>query len=729
MGSLQAESEEKQEMDDSGCIQDETPPSKRHPNGVEGVQLLDLSDDVLLLILRYLTPRDLRAVGYTCPRLGELILDRSLWQTVDARGQPWGRARFRWYLARALHAGTRELLISGHARETISNANQPKEEVETKEKEDKDNGREEDNNNQPERRKRDHRFTAQRVIDVPALGPNAQLYIDEQRSNSPDTYSWPRPSDTVSDGTGPEFTLTPASLRQLSDTCPHLTSLALEYCNINCNCTSISMFPPTLKKLSLRGSKCYNLPLDRSFLFKIQDSLPGLESLDVSECEWMEPASLLPLSKLPHLQHLLARDCPRLTEFVAYASLATRYGFTKLHSLDLRGSPVGDSEVSALGWLSTLCHLWLAPAKPPASRDPPACRDEWEDQEPEYYKLKEPDDDSDAPESCSDDNGHTWQAKCNGSSDYGGSLPAVFSSPTMIINAPRRASNPRPRPTNRPSTSNDPTINVSPMQDQNDSNLPGGSSNEKACVRTQGANISMTPHTETSSNSKVKAQKRRTRSPSPGPSKRKRDDSSSSDDDVPLQNLIKPNVNEGASTSKEEMEEEDDEDNEQEEEEAQPRHHVLYVNVGQRLHAVYRLSLDNEHVVSFNRHSNRMDRNIFLSPPGSHLDATSLVTDSAIRRFGRADGEDINYVHIGPNGPYPGAQVPGARPDRSSLMQLSVTGFRTITDRSLDHLATSAPFLRLLDLSETNVTDAGVAAFRSLRPDCRVIYSKYQKKD
>lgn len=34
-----------------------------------------------------------------------------------------------------------------------------------------------------------------------------------------------------------------------------------------------------------------------------------------------------------------------------------------LQVLDLRGSPVGDSEVSALGWLPQLERLWLAAAR------------------------------------------------------------------------------------------------------------------------------------------------------------------------------------------------------------------------------------------------------------------------------------------------------------------------------------------------------------------------------
>jgi hypothetical protein len=52
--------------------------------------------------------------------------------------------------------------------------------------------------------------------------------------------------------------------------------------------------------------------------------------LDLSECEWLEPAAFLPLSKVSKLTHLILKDCYRLTEFVAYASLATRYGFRKL---------------------------------------------------------------------------------------------------------------------------------------------------------------------------------------------------------------------------------------------------------------------------------------------------------------------------------------------------------------------------------------------------------------
>ncbi|CAH2227830.1 jg27840, partial [Pararge aegeria aegeria] len=78
----------------------------------------------------------------------------------------------------------------------------------------------------------------------------------------------------------------------------------------------------------------------------------------------MDPATLLPLSKMAALEELIMQDCYKLAEFVAYASLTARYGFRVLKSLDLRGSPVGDSEVSALGWLPQLEKLWLSARRP-----------------------------------------------------------------------------------------------------------------------------------------------------------------------------------------------------------------------------------------------------------------------------------------------------------------------------------------------------------------------------
>ena len=109
---------------------------------------------------------------------------------------------------------------------------------------------------------------------------------------------------------------------------------------------------------------------------------------------------------------------------------------------------------------------------------------------------------------------------------------------------------------------------------------------------------------------------------------------------------------------------------------------------------------------------------------GSHV-GYHLVSDSALLRFGRAINENVNYVHIGRHGIHTGSDS-GSRPDRSNLRILSVTGYRNITDRSLQHLVTAAPHLLHIDFTETSVTPRGVELFKAVRPDCDVIFSEFK---
>ncbi|PZC73804.1 hypothetical protein B5X24_HaOG208779 [Helicoverpa armigera] len=108
---------------------------------------------------------------------------------------------------------------------------------------------------------------------------------------------------------------------------------------------------------------------------------------------------------------------------------------------------------------------------------------------------------------------------------------------------------------------------------------------------------------------------------------------------------------------------------------------------------------------------------------GNHI-GYHLISDSAILRFGRAENDNINYVHIGRNGIHDGVE-PGMRPDRSNLRILSVTGYRSVTDRSLQHLATAAPNLVSVDFTDTSVSSEGVAVFKAHRPNCEVIFNEW----
>lgn len=152
----------------------------------------------------------------------------------------------------------------------------------------------------------------------------------------------------------------------------------------------------------------------------------------------------------------------------------------------------------------------------------------------------------------------------------------------------------------------------------------------------------------------------------------------------------------------------------------EPRHHVLYVNVGPQVNT-YRFPRE----ISTPEFPGIRGLNV----QRRHIEPSSLVTDFAIRRFGRADGEDVNIIHIGPNGPVVFGQDMASRPDRSNLRFLSVNGYRNITDRSLVHLATAAPNLTEIDFSDTNVTESGAETFRGLRPDCKLVHTKFTESE
>ncbi|KPJ20210.1 hypothetical protein RR48_01778 [Papilio machaon] len=150
------------------------------------------------------------------------------------------------------------------------------------------------------------------------------------------------------------------------------------------------------------------------------------------------------------------------------------------------------------------------------------------------------------------------------------------------------------------------------------------------------------------------------------------------------------------------------------EEDENPVHRAVYVNFNAPANVESRPN---------NFPSVFSDQITFLNPPG-RLQTVALVTDSSVRQFGRADGENITYVNFGPNGPVRFEGVSPARPARSNLRSLSMVGYTNITDRSLVHLATAAPFLEFIDFRGTRVTAEGVQNFLLERPDCKVLYGK-----
>lgn len=783
------------DLDDSGCVQDDS-----IQNGTFQTNLLDMPDDVLLYILQSLKARDLKALGYCSRRLCRLVQEKALWRYVDARDDNCSRVRFKWFLDNVLQTDTQVLLLSGYARDVdgcLGFMNLSREEGERMKNSDT-------NWNHVEH------FALQLSSFRNAVQGPRKVY-------SPNDYWFRRCSGLPSWGDsevgkkgpqsciGPQFSLSLDLLQDLCNTCPKLHTLALEFCNIDCRTTNLDQFPKSLKKLSLRGSKCYNMVMDKTFLFRINSYLPDLESLDVSECQWMDPATLLPLSKLASLHELFAQKCVKMTEFVAYASLTARYGFKSLKSLDLRGSPVGDSEVSALGWLPSLEKLWLSASKNMMGKSDQTHAHfiddldtnhvqlhEWEIKEQSFYRekpeniyyyyddedmeIKEKDSSKRKPEAEKENDGESNKKRLkldqdtafnesndketinnktvNTHNEDNDKFVHPSTSKSEINKDDKRDMN---KETGESSSSS--TGNEDAPSEENNKNGGHALDNVKErsvvdCIKIDGLlNCGDILRCDDHGEVIVFASRKRTRVQSPAQNgghvrfrrgerpvviNASHSESDNSDNKLNLKRSLE--VNEGASTSRQEPDtsesktkpeinhnqnrnqqnQENERVNEPIDYRIEPRHHVLYVNVGPQINT-YRFPRE----VLTPEFTGIRDLNM----QRRHIEASSLVTDFAIRRFGRADGEDVNIIHIGPNGPVVFGQDMASRPDRSNLRFLSVNGYRNITDRSLVHLATAAPNLTEIDFSDTNVTESGAESFRGLRPDCKLVYTKFMERE
>lgn len=107
---------------------------------------------------------------------------------------------------------------------------------------------------------------------------------------------------------------------------------------------------------------------------------------------------------------------------------------------------------------------------------------------------------------------------------------------------------------------------------------------------------------------------------------------------------------------------------------------------------------------------------------------TSLVTDVSVRYFGRSGGDE--FINIGPprNAVLPNMPRESTRNDVSNLRVLVVSGYQGITDVSLKHLCTAAPFLTFLDVRNTMVTEEGVHLFMILRPEVKVLFGHFDDR-
>ncbi|XP_048506110.1 uncharacterized protein LOC105688414 isoform X2 [Athalia rosae] len=236
--------------------------------------LLNLSDDVLLNIMKYLNPQDLMALSLCCQRLEQVTRDRTLWSSVDFRKSPIMLEDLEKYV-KFFRPWITKLRIRGN------------------------------------------------------------LQSDRYQGLSQSFFT------------------------AIGEICNRLKELTVEEYAIDGNKIQITDFPKMIETLSLKGCDLYHLQTNKSYFFKMELHMPNLTCLILSNCEWFTPHSLMVISKMPKLKELRLDSCHRLSECLAYASLATKFGFKTLEVLDLRDTALGDSEISCFKSTKTLTHLYL----------------------------------------------------------------------------------------------------------------------------------------------------------------------------------------------------------------------------------------------------------------------------------------------------------------------------------------------------------------------------------
>lgn len=122
---------------------------------------------------------------------------------------------------------------------------------------------------------------------------------------------------------------------------------------------SITEFPNSIKKLVFCGCEVNFASPARAFFNRIDIHMKHLQELSLERCTWFETHDLIMFSKLPNLKKLNLRGCVSLKECVPYGSIATRFGFRKLESLDIRDTPISDSDIQCFNITTTLKELLM----------------------------------------------------------------------------------------------------------------------------------------------------------------------------------------------------------------------------------------------------------------------------------------------------------------------------------------------------------------------------------
>ncbi|XP_016952806.1 uncharacterized protein LOC108026395 [Drosophila biarmipes] len=175
------------------------------------------------------------------------------------------------------------------------------------------------------------------------------------------------PSSQHVAGEGRQFTQTLSSV--FPKVATQLRVLELQGVSLDFEYIHISEFPSSLKRLKLIDCSVKVGNMAKSIFHSIEVHLVELEDLSIEDNTWFEPYYIMGLSKLPSLRRLSLKGCQMLCKFVPYGSMAARFGFQKLESLDLRLTPINNPDLQCFSAIENLKELLLeSPPNLPAEQ-------------------------------------------------------------------------------------------------------------------------------------------------------------------------------------------------------------------------------------------------------------------------------------------------------------------------------------------------------------------------
>lgn len=167
--------------------------------------------------------------------------------------------------------------------------------------------------------------------------------------------------ETYPDNSWNDVTVNETLLRKIAELCPSIEAFEVHNGFMNLEDIVITDFPETLKKLVFND--CYvQFPSKiqvNNFFTGMDAHFADLEELVMDNCNWFDTHDLVLFSKLKNLKKLSLRGCESLKECVPYGSISTRFGFKKLEELDVRDTPISDSDIQCFNVTLTLKTLLL----------------------------------------------------------------------------------------------------------------------------------------------------------------------------------------------------------------------------------------------------------------------------------------------------------------------------------------------------------------------------------